>query len=82
MTTLCIDELSRALKRRWGWPSSASYVPADSDSPLLMVSWPHGGTTNGRSAHAVVPKWLEPRSGFDRPPGIPSLHGKAWPSMG
>ncbi|WP_181918459.1 MULTISPECIES: hypothetical protein [unclassified Wenzhouxiangella] len=34
MTSLCIDELSRALKQRWGWDSSATHVPADADCPL------------------------------------------------
>ncbi len=27
MTTLCIDELARTLKQRWGWPAGADHVP-------------------------------------------------------
>lgn len=52
MTTLTIDELSRSLRRRWGWPASADHVPADPASPLLPdgrveSSSPSGGTCGG-----------------------------------
>lgn len=82
MSTLSIDELSRTLKHRWGWDSSATHVPADTDSPLLAVDRARRGVAEGQSGRAAVPRWLEPQRGFDRPPGITGLHGKASPSMG
>lgn len=82
MTTLCIDELTRSLKRRWGWTASATHVPADFDCPLLSLE--RTGRTSKASGpdRAVLPRWLRPKRGFDRPPGIARLHGKASPSMG
>lgn len=82
MTTLCIDELSRSLKRRWGWASSATHVPADADCPLLLVSGRGRPVGQDEPVCAVVPHWLQPRRGFERPPGIAGLHGKGSPSMG
>ncbi len=82
MTTLCIDELTRSLKCRWGWTASATNVPADVDCPLLSfyrTSWASQASGPDR---AVLPRWLRPKRGFDRPPGIGRLHGKASPSMG
>lgn len=82
MTTLCIDELSRTLKRRWGWTASATHVPADADCPLLTACGAGPAAEKHRPGRATVPQWLQPGRGFDRPPGIDRLHGKGSPSMG
>jgi len=77
MTTLCINELSRSLKRRWGWASTATHVPIDADCPLLESS-----AAPGKRSRVAIPKWLKPKRGYDGPPGIAGLHGKTSPSMG
>ncbi len=80
MTTLCIDELSSRLKRRWGWSVAATHVPADADCPLLVAA--PGESASCRRAQAAMPAWLEPRRGFDQPPGLATFHGKTLPSVG
>ena len=82
MTTLCIDELSGSLKRRWGWAASATHVPADVDCPLLSLSSTRRPSQANCPDRAVLPRWLCPKREFDGPPGIARLHGKASPSMG
>lgn len=37
MTTLCIDELPRRLKERWGWPAGADHVPRPARPQLWSV---------------------------------------------
>lgn len=80
MTTLCIDELSSRLKQRWGWNTAATHIPADAECPLLVAA--PGDSAPLRRARAVLPAWLEPQRGFDRPPGLAAFHGKTLPSMG
>ncbi|HSH26770.1 MAG TPA: hypothetical protein VK972_03220 [Wenzhouxiangella sp.] len=80
MTTLCIDELSSRLKRRWGWGAAATHIPADADCPLLIAA--QGERTARRCERAAMPAWLEPQRGFDQPPGLAAFHGKTLPSMG
>jgi len=82
MTTLCIDELSRQWKRRWGWDSEATHVPADADCPLLAMSREARSPAQGVRVRAAVPRWLQPKQEFDDPPGIAGLHGKASSSVG
>ncbi len=82
MSTLCIDELSRSYKRRWGWAASATHVPADADCPLLPLVRPGRASMASWPDRAAIPHWLRPKRGFDRPPGIGRVHGKASPSMG
>lgn len=82
MTTLCIDELSRSLKRRWGWASTATHVPIEADCPLLMHCPTERAAGPGKRSRVAVPKWLKPKRGYDGPPGIAGLHGKTSPSMG
>lgn len=54
MTTLTIDELSRGLRRRWGWPASADHVPADPASPLLPDGGVETASSSGGTCGGVV----------------------------
>lgn len=66
MTTLCIDELNRALKQRWGWPGGADHVP-----PARLQLQP-GDTVIGQPAMAAPSIRL--REIIGNPPLCP-----AWP---
>lgn len=78
MTTLCIDELSTSLKRRWGWSSAATHVPSDAECPVFPATCPLGAARPAASERAVVPEWLQP--GTRR--GNAGLHGKVSPTVG
>ncbi|MEE4302835.1 MAG: hypothetical protein V2J19_01675 [Wenzhouxiangella sp.] len=82
MTTLCIDELSARLKRRWGWPAVATHVPADADCPLLTALQATREAGAARRQGASLPEWLRPMRGHAGPPGIAAFHGKTSPSVG
>ncbi|WP_147307575.1 hypothetical protein [Wenzhouxiangella sediminis] len=82
MTTLCIDELSRSLKRRWGWSNGATHVPADAGCPLLSALPASGDSGAMRRQRASLPEWLQPMRGHAGPPGIAAFHGKTSPSVG
>ncbi len=82
MTTLCIDELSRSLKRRLGWSAAATHVPADADCPLLPALPASCDSGAIKRQGASLPEWLKPMRGHAGPPGIAAFHGKTSPSVG
>jgi hypothetical protein len=85
MTSLCIDELSRRLKRRWDWPASATHVPACADAPLLLPNpscWRFIEHASPDRPHTPTDRSGGPGDASAVCAPLPGIHGKAASSMG